>query len=78
MNNNLERILDQYPIHPVTFTRFGKAVKVEAAEGTFALKETHIDPNKAERFLQTLRFFEKQQLPAVTPVLPTKMGSGAV
>ncbi|WP_185819697.1 phosphotransferase [Salibacterium salarium] len=78
MDNNIEQVLYQYPIHPITLTRHGKAVKVEAAEGVFALKETYISQERAERFLQTLRFFEKQQLPAVTPVLPTENGEWSV
>ncbi|WP_158738149.1 phosphotransferase [Alteribacillus sp. YIM 98480] len=74
MKGNIEYILQRYPIHPIRVQTFDKIAKVEAEEGTFALKETQLNKHQAERFLQTLRFFEKQQMKTVVPVLRTNYG----
>ncbi|SDI35796.1 spore coat protein YsxE [Alteribacillus persepolensis] len=71
MKGNIANVLQRYPIQPVQMELYDKVAKVEAAEGIFALKETQLNNEQAERFLQTLRFFEKQQMNTVLPVLGT-------
>ncbi|SFE69919.1 protein kinase family protein [Alteribacillus iranensis] len=46
--------------------------RIEAREGQFALKKSKMKQNQAERFFHTLRFFEKNQVPTVLPVLHTR------
>ncbi|MFB4162971.1 hypothetical protein ACE1TI_03820 [Alteribacillus sp. JSM 102045] len=74
MKGNLESILQRYPLHPLRVQPFNKVARVETAEGIFALKETQLNKEQAERFLQTLRFFEKQQMKTVVPVLRNNYG----
>ncbi|MGY4689406.1 hypothetical protein [Salibacterium sp. K-3] len=67
-------VLKYYPLHPERVLRFGKIIKIEAEEGTFALKETVLPRSRLQQWEQTVRCFEKGQLPAAVPVLPTADG----
>lgn len=75
MKNKAMEILAYYPITPEEAETNGNVTKVQAKEGTFALKKTRLTPDYMERFEQTLHYFEKEQLQTITPVLRTKRGN---
>ncbi|WP_240374695.1 hypothetical protein [Bacillus piscicola] len=74
MKSNAEYVLGFYPLHVQSLETHGKVTKVTADEGVFSLKETQLNNEQAERFLQTLRFFEKQETWTVAPVVRTVYG----
>ncbi|WP_026702810.1 phosphotransferase [Salibacterium aidingense] len=73
--DNFTEILKHYAIHPRRIIRWGKVRKIEADEGLFALKETTLTGEQTETCFHTVRYFERQQLPAVTPIFPNTEGT---
>ncbi|MFC5712672.1 hypothetical protein ACFPU1_07750 [Thalassorhabdus alkalitolerans] len=78
MNPEIKQTLQSYGLKPNKWERIGNVFKVECYQGTFALKQSQFPADSLDRFLQTMRYFEREQIYSVVPLYPNRYGEFAV
>ncbi|WP_054635067.1 hypothetical protein [Thalassobacillus sp. C254] len=78
MNPEIKQTLQSYGLKPNKWERIGNVFKVECYQGTFALKQSQFPADSLDRFLQTMRYFEREQIYSVVPLYPNRYGDFAV